>query len=109
MSTFTVTNLNDSGSGSLRAALTLANGQAGADTIVFQPGLIGTLTLTSGQLTISDSVTIEGDSNGDGIPDITVNGNAHFRVFDLTAGTSTLDGLVITNGRIASSYANGGA
>lgn len=33
--TFTVTNTNDSGAGSLRAALAAANAAAGADTIAF--------------------------------------------------------------------------
>ncbi len=33
--TFTVTNTNDSGAGSLRQAITDANGAAGADTIAF--------------------------------------------------------------------------
>jgi hypothetical protein len=43
--TFTVMNLNDMGTGSLRQAIMDANGNAGADTIVFQPGLSGTITL----------------------------------------------------------------
>ena len=45
--TFTVTNLNDSGPGSLRQAILDANAAAGDDTIVFQSGLSGTITLTS--------------------------------------------------------------
>ena len=58
--TFTVTSLADSGAGSLRAAITAANAAAGADTIVFQPGLNGTITLSSGELLISDSLIIAG-------------------------------------------------
>ncbi len=44
-STFTVMNLNDSGPGSLRAAIA-----SGDDTIAFAKGLHGTITLTSGEL-----------------------------------------------------------
>ena len=52
-----VTNLDDSGPGSLREALALI---ADGGTITFDPGLAGgTMTLTSGQLTIDSSVTID--------------------------------------------------
>ena len=46
----TVTNLLDSGSGSLRDAI--ANTPVGG-VVDFQPGLAGTITLTTGELTIS--------------------------------------------------------
>jgi streptogramin lyase len=52
----TVTNLNDSGPGSLRDAI--SNTPAGG-TVDFQPGLSGTITLAS-QLTIENSITIAG-------------------------------------------------
>src|SRR5205085_3631213 len=58
--TFTVTNLNDSGPGSLRQAIDDANGAGGPDVITFQAGLTGTITLTSGQLDLYDSVDIQG-------------------------------------------------
>src|ERR1700678_355853 len=58
LSTDVVTNLNDSGSGSLRQ--TIASASAG-DTIEFASNLSGgTLALTSGQLLISESLTITG-------------------------------------------------
>ena len=57
---FNVTNLSDSGSGSLRDAIIQANGTTGADTITFQPGLTGTIVLTSGELDINESLTING-------------------------------------------------
>lgn len=56
--TFTVTNLQDSGAGSLQQAVPDANANAGNDTIDLQ-GLSGTVTLT-GELRISESVTITG-------------------------------------------------
>ena len=46
LSTFAVSNLADSGLGSLRAAITAANTQPGTDVIGFAPGLRGTITLT---------------------------------------------------------------
>ncbi|MEO8676541.1 MAG: hypothetical protein ABI569_13255, partial [Casimicrobiaceae bacterium] len=45
--TFTVTNLNDAGLGSLRQAVLDSNAMAGADTIVFQTGVAGTIALAS--------------------------------------------------------------
>jgi hypothetical protein len=57
-STLTVLNTADSGAGSLRAAIAAA--QSG-DRIVFDPGLDGqTITLTSGELAITQSLSIEG-------------------------------------------------
>ena len=57
-STFTVTNLLDSGAGSLRAAVASANANPGPDAIDF--ATTGTIALTSGQLDITDSLTISG-------------------------------------------------
>jgi parallel beta-helix repeat protein len=58
MATFTVTNLNDSGAGSLRAALLSADGQSGtASTIVFN--VSGTVTLASDLPPITQNVTID--------------------------------------------------
>jgi len=95
---FNVTNLNDSGAGSLRQAIADANALAGADTITFQAGLTGTITLTTDQLYISDSVDIQGP----GPASITVSGNNTYRVFYLYNSTALLDvtisGLTITEG-----------
>jgi hypothetical protein len=41
--TFTVTNTNDTGAGSLREAIKAANAKAGADEIVFADGVSGTI------------------------------------------------------------------
>lgn len=56
---FEVTSLADAGAGSLREAVELANMEPGQDTIVFQEGLEGTITLES-PINISDSVIIQG-------------------------------------------------
>ena len=91
-STFTVTNLNDSGTGSLRAELAAAN--SGADTIVFAHGLHGTITLAS-ELQITDSVTIDGP----GANKVTVSGNNASRVFEVDAGFNvTISGLTVSHG-----------
>src|SRR5262245_17613650 len=68
-STFTVLNLLDCGPGSLRAAVVAANANPGADAIDF--ATTGTIALTSGQLDISDSLTI----NGPGAGALTISGN----------------------------------
>src|SRR5262249_47372513 len=57
VSTLTVTNLNDSGVGSLRYQLGRVHD---GDTIDFDPGLKGTITLTSGELQVGRDVRIEG-------------------------------------------------
>jgi hypothetical protein len=61
--TFSVTNANDNGAGSLRQAIINANNAAGADTITFDSTFFSTartINLTTGELAISDSVTIQG-------------------------------------------------
>jgi predicted outer membrane repeat protein len=96
--TFTVTNVGDAGAGSLRQAIADANGAAGADIVDFQAGLVGTITLTTGQLAITDSVDIQGP----GPFSITVSGNDSSRVFYLNSSSATIDvtisGLTITGG-----------
>src|SRR4051812_27442550 len=60
-STFSVLNLLDSGPGSLRDAVLGANAQPGADEIRFAPrARDGTITLTTGELSITDDLTIDG-------------------------------------------------
>src|SRR5215813_142394 len=59
-STFTVLNLADGGEGSLRQAVLDANALPGADEVRFADGLQGTIALTSGQLSITDHLTIVG-------------------------------------------------
>ena len=107
-STFTVTNLLDTGAGSLRAAVAAANANPGADTIDF--GVTGSIGLTSGQLDITDSLTI----NGPGAGALTVSGNHASRVFSVSGGTTaSIAGLTMTDGLANGSSpvlaSNGGA
>ena len=79
-STLTVMNNQDSGVGSLRADIAAA--QSG-DTIVFAPNLNGqTITLTSGELSITKGLTIQGPGAGQ----LTVSGNNMYRAFEVNAG-----------------------
>jgi hypothetical protein len=103
LSTLTVTNNLDSGTGSLRYAITHAHD---GDTIAFAPGLAGqTITLTSDELAIKNSVDIEGP----GASMLAVSGSDMHRVFDISEGlTVTIAGLTITHGRTISSQGGGG-
>src|SRR5262245_3472527 len=55
-----VTTLADGGPGSLRDAVARANALPGADVVVFDDGLTGTIALTGGELDLTDDVKIEG-------------------------------------------------
>ena len=89
---------------SLREALGVATAYGGPHTITFAPSLAGgTIHLANGELGITaDGVTIDGDIDGNGTPDITIDAGGASRVFDIDNGVSaiaaTLDGLVIRDG-----------
>src|SRR5262249_15184589 len=101
-STFTVLNLLDSGPDSLRAAVAAANASPGADTI--DCATTGTIGLTSGQLDITDSLTI----NGPGASTLTVSGNYASRVFGIAGNpTVTIAGLTVTKGSTTDSPGGG--
>jgi len=88
--TLTVTNLNDSGAGSLRDSIASASP---GDTIQFQ--VTGTITLTSGELLIAQSLTI----TGPGASQLAISGNHASRVIEIAAGAPvSLSGLTIENG-----------
>jgi len=102
--TFTVTNSNDSGAGSLRQAIIDANATVAADTINFNTAahfsIPRTITLTSGQLSITAPLTLDAPSASGS--QVTVSANNNSRVFRITptaAATITLRNLIITQGR----------
>jgi hypothetical protein len=109
--TFTVSNLNDDGAGSLRQAILAANATAGADTITFGSALGGTLTLASPLPTIADAAGLT--IRGPGVNTITISGDHAVRVFNVASGAAlTLDALTVANGGkadlVASDLVDGG-
>ena len=128
MAEFTVTTAADSedpadGALSLREAVAAANAAPGADRVVFDPALSGqVLRLEAGPLPVTDALTLEGDLDGDGVPDVTLSGDAagddvtgaggvtdvaaslsagaladNTRLFEVSA-EATISGLVLTGG-----------
>lgn len=97
---FNVTTNADNGAGSLRQAILDANSAGGADTITFDAGLSGsTITLTSGEMQISDSVDIQGL----GSANLTVDADNASRVFYIYNPNPvpvdvTISGLTLANG-----------
>jgi predicted outer membrane repeat protein len=92
MTTFTVTNSNDSGAGSLRDAIAQANASSGLDTIILESNV----TLSSA-INITDSVKITGTNSV-----ITQTGSD--RLFKIDNGATslidvTLAGLTLTGGK----------
>jgi hypothetical protein len=81
----TVTNADDSGDGSLRSAIAQANDSEGnIDTIEFNSSLNGqTIVLSSGELTITDPLIL----NGLGDDQLTIDGNDNSRIFNVNDGT----------------------
>jgi len=89
----TVTNLADSGSGSLRQAIGLT---PSGGTIDFAPSVSGSITLTSAGLEIARNLSIIGP----GPAVVTINGDLAFQVLHIDSGfTVTVSGLTIANGR----------
>jgi hypothetical protein len=98
MATFTVTNLNDSGVGSLRAAITAANAAGSASTIHF--AVDGTITLSGALPTITAAVTIDGTTapgyTAGGPPQVELNANGNTGlVFGTGSSNSELLGMSV--------------
>ncbi len=115
--TFTVTSLADAGAGSLRAAIALAEADAVADTLVFDPTIRGgTINLTTfdtgldplefgpSAFNITTPVTIQG--TGETIRrDPTA---AAFRLFAVLANGATVGQLTLSDLELAGGLARGG-
>jgi len=83
------------GDRSLRELIGLANGSIGTDTITFDAALSGgTINLTLGQLSISDSVTL----TGLGADQLTVDAGGSSRVLQISSGTVNISGLTFSGG-----------
>ncbi len=104
LATFTVTSTSNTGTGSLREALT--NAQNG-DIVTFSTGM--TVALQS-QLVVSKNITLDGDLNNDGVADVTLDGQNRTSVIRVNSGvTATLDGVIITRGVASTAGASSGA
>src|SRR5262249_55540987 len=101
-STYVVDSLSDTGTGSgltgdIRYCIAQADLSANAgSTITFDTALNGsTITLSKGQLVISDAMTITGPGAGS----LTINGNNSSRLFDVASGGSlTLENVTLSGG-----------
>ena len=107
---FTVTNVNDAGGGSLRAAILLANATGVSDTIQFDAALAGqTIPLAA----VLPAPTNDLEIDGANAPGLVINGGGAARIFEVTAAVNvTLRNLTLQNGFSAQGAAifnNGGA
>jgi hypothetical protein len=102
MTTFFVSNLNDSGAGSLRAAIIAANADRSGNPIVINFNVSGTITLASDLPRITNSMFIDatsapGYASGSG-PAVTLDFNQYSGIdFGLGSNGSSLIGLALGN------------
>ena len=117
LAAYMVTNLTDGPvamagelPGSLRQAIFDANANPGADTIEFQSELSGSVRLNSGELTITDDVTI----NGLGSMETIIDARANSRVLNIDDGNENnfldveISALMIARGSVDEHLASGG-
>jgi len=100
---------DDGGAGTLRSIIAIANSNGEADTVTFDTA-VNSITLATGQLTISESKNLSIDGGGM----VTINGaataSATNRIFNITATgkpTIAMQGLTLAKGNLSSG--NGGA
>ncbi|HEX8287248.1 MAG TPA: choice-of-anchor Q domain-containing protein, partial [Pyrinomonadaceae bacterium] len=100
-----VTNTNNDGTGSLRAAIMAANTNTDYDAITFDiPATdtgcasgVCTITLTSGELGVNGAALIYNAANANRL---LISGNNQSRVFNVASSANvTLNGVTVTNGR----------
>jgi hypothetical protein len=98
--TLTVNSLADTGSGTLRAAITAADGGSSKNNYVvdFSTGLTGTITLESALPVFSNNISL----NGPGASSLTVqrdpNAASSFGIFAVNIVTASISGLSIAGG-----------
>ena len=106
LTSITVTNLNDSGPGSLRDAIEQANANPGQDDITFDQSIAGgTINLSSGQLDVTDNdLSINGNN-------VTIDAQGSSRVIEINdanddGGGTEISDLTITGGDATGDDAN---
>jgi hypothetical protein len=93
--TITVTSTADTGSGTLRSAIAAAGN---GDVINFSLTYPATILLSSGELQVTNNVTI----SGPGAANLTISGNNGSRVFHVgTSNTAAISGLTIADGVVS--------
>jgi Ca2+-binding RTX toxin-like protein len=98
LATFTVTSNSDSGAGSLRNMISLANDTVGTDVIVFSPSTNGIeFDLSSTSISIAGSLTI----TGNGAALTVIDAQQMSQIFDIknTAVNVTISNVTLKNGR----------
>lgn len=93
---FVVSNLGNTGNGSLRDAVQQANELTGADRITFGPGGRGVILLES-ELVINDDLEIDGSGTGG----VVLDGGRDSRVIRVTDTNLEIKGLTIRHGGVA--------
>src|SRR5262245_36681360 len=112
--TFTVSNTNDSGTGSFRQAISDANAAPTGDDIVFDTAGAFATPQTITLLTLLPTITAAGGDltiTGPGASNLTIQRSStatNFRVFDSLAPTLNMSGITVRGGRAASGTASGG-
>src|SRR5262245_584108 len=95
-STLTVTNLFDSGSGSLRQAIIEANTASGDDTIAFS--VTGAINLTSALPGLNTNIDIQGP--GANLLTVRRDTGDSYRIFTVATGATVgISGLTVSNGQ----------
>jgi len=108
--TFSVSNLNDSGAGSLRQAITDAEAAAGADDIEFGAALNGSIDLQTALPDITQSLTLQGPTLPTSQVTIARAATAptNFRILTIVSGTMEITNLTFSAGSVRGNPARGG-
>jgi hypothetical protein len=111
LSTITVTNTDDTGPGTLRAAIEQADLDSSHDAIVFAPSVTGNIALSSALPDLSGNIDIVGPGSSDlTVARSAAPGTAGFRIFNIPVGAViAISGLTVTGGSVTVAGSDGKA